>query len=934
MHPSDSEPSDATTPRSPDMLRLAPGTEVGRFQVRNLLGQGGMGAVYLAWDPVLERKVALKAIRLGHDGQVASTGRFRREAMALAQLNHGNVCQVHDWVEARDSAFIAMEFIEGETLLAAAPRMDLRQKLQALRSIAHALEAAHAKGIVHRDLKPRNVMLDASGQVKVLDFGLARLVDESNSGVQLATGPAPNLQLLRGAAAAGQTVGATGAPLGEELTDPGSSSMPSPPPWGELTEVGTFMGSPTYASPEQMRGRRVGPPSDIFSLGVVAWELLLGDHPFPGEGQARMVATLDDRAKTLRGRKLPRKIAALLRAMLRKESQKRPSASEVAAVLSRQLTRTPAGWWAAGSMAALLLLAGPGYYLFGRSIVADLGQDHAPRMAVMPIRNLTGDPTLDAVVSVGMTELLATALQGSHRLAMVESEAVSRAITGFRLNPAEAQEPAGQARIAQALGVRLLLRGTLSQDPASPAHLLTYELVDQAGRARASGVVKAPRVGAFAPYALVDPAAHELLRKVDPLRSSATRSQPIPPEVFSAYANGKSLFLKGDFKGSEPFLREAAMQAPGFSSAVSGYAACLRRLGREQAPVVANWALMSARATGDRWAEGRALGLQAYLAKDLGRLDEAQRLREASLAMALEIGDRDGETIAYNHLGLIAAERGQIREAEGFYDRSLKLSQQTGDQFYLSLAQNNLANLALKNGDLGTAAALYQSNLKLHQGLGNRWGEALALNNLGVIALMTRDLPGAESLLTRALGARESVGDQNGQISCLRNLGILAQMKGQIQESVDFHGQALAKAKAVGLRTVEAECQFYGAEAERLQRHFKEAREGYQRVLELLPAGVTPGVRRDALAGLAECLFRQSRPDAKAAANLLAQIPSGSQDSPYVHRALAWSALRSGEREVALQEVAKALADPKRQAPETRAELDQLRAELLAGGRP
>jgi tetratricopeptide (TPR) repeat protein/TolB-like protein len=646
------------------------------------------------------------------------------------------------------------------------------------------------------------------------------------------------------------------------------------------------------------------------------------------------VATIDGRAKTLRGRKLPRKVAALLRAMLRKDAQKRPSAKEVAAVLSRHLARTPPIWWAAGSLAALLLIAGPGYYLFGRSIIADLGQEHAPRMAVMPIRNLTGDAALDAMVSVGMTELLANALQRSHRLAVVESEAVSRVIAGFRLNPAEAQEPAGQSRIAQALGVRLLLRGTLSQDPAGPAHLLTYELVDQAGRARASGVVKAPRQGTFAPYALVDPAAHDLLRKVDPLRSSANRSQPIPPGVFSAYASGKSLFLKGDFKGSEPFLREAAMQAPGFSSAVSGYAACLRRLGREHAPAVANWALMSARATGDRWAEGRALGLQAYLAKDLGRLDEAQRLREASLAMALEIGDRDGETIAYNHMGLIAAERGQIREAEGFYDRSLKLSQQTGDQFYLSLAQNNLANLALKNGDHVTAASLYQSNLKLQQGLGNRWGEALALNNLGVIALMTRDLPNAESLLTRALAARESVGDQGGQISCLRNLGILAQLKGQLQDSVDYHARALARAKAVGLRTVEAECQFYGAEVERFLRHFKDAREGYQRVLELLPVGVTPGVRRDAQAGLAECLLRQPRPDAKEAARLLAEIRPGSLGSPYVHRALAWSALRAGQREVALQEVAKALADPKRQAPEIQAELDQLRAELLAGGRP
>ncbi|NTW87468.1 MAG: hypothetical protein HGB30_15030, partial [Holophagaceae bacterium] len=151
---------------------------------------------------------------------------------------------------------------------------------------------------------------------------------------------------------------------------------------------------------------------------------------------------------------------------------------------------------------------------------------------------------------------------------------------------------------------------------------------------------------------------------------------------------------------------------------------------------------------------------------------------------------------------------------------------------------------------------------------------------------------------------------------------------------VDYHARALARAKAVGLRTVEAECQFYGAEVERFLRHFKDAREGYQRVLELLPVGVTPGVRRDAQAGLAECLLRQPRPDAKEAARLLAEIPPGSLGSPYVHRALAWSALRAGQREVALQEVAKALADPKRQAPEIQAELDQLRAELLAGGRP
>jgi len=301
---------------------LPPGTQIGRFQVRQLLGQGGMGAVYLAWDPVLERKVALKAIRLGQDGKVAGTSRFRREALALAQLNHPHVCQVHDWVEARGSAFIAMEFVEGETLAVRAPGMDLRSKLEALRSIARALDAAHAKGIVHRDLKPSNVMIDATGQVKVLDFGLARLVNAVSAGSEAPTGNGPNLTLLGdpedgAATVAGPPAFATGdqTSLGFPL---GSMSQPSH--WGELTEVGNFVGSPTYASPEQMGGKRAGPASDVFSLGVVAWELLLGDHPFPGEGRARMTATIEGEPKSLRGRKLHWRLAALLRAMLHREA--------------------------------------------------------------------------------------------------------------------------------------------------------------------------------------------------------------------------------------------------------------------------------------------------------------------------------------------------------------------------------------------------------------------------------------------------------------------------------------------------------------------------------------------------------------------------------------------------------------------------------------
>ncbi|HJW73762.1 MAG TPA: protein kinase [Geothrix sp.] len=913
---------------------MAPGTEIGRFQVQALLGQGGMGAVYLAWDPVLERRVALKSIRLGGDEKAGSRERFRREAMALAQLNHRHVCQVHDWVEHEGNAYIAMENIEGETLSKAGKQMDFRQKLQAIRAIAYALEAAHAKGIVHRDLKSSNVMVDAEGQVKVLDFGLARLMDSVQLQGEHPTGSTPIFSFLAEASDEDRTLVNSLALVRDDETHAGSAhpSTPSSSPsmWGEMTEVGLFIGSPAYASPEQMCGKRVGPPSDVFSLGVVAWELLLGDHPFPGEGQKRMTATIQGELKSLRGRRLPRRVANLLRAMLHANASKRPTARQVADTLSSQLKRTPLIWWAGGATAALICLLSLGYFFFGRSIIADLSKERPPRMAVLPLRNETGEAKLDAMVSLGMAELLASSLRSSPSLTVVEPESVTRAITGLRMTTAEAAEPAGQIRIAKALGAKLFLRGSLVQDPTRSERVLRYDLVDSSGNTRVSGSVQAPREANFNPYALVDPATHDLLRKVDPLRAGASQSAPVPQDVFAIYANAKAQMNKGDFKGSESQLREAALKAPAFSSAVLAYASCLRRLGRDQVLPVANWALMAAKATGDRLTEGRVLGLKAFLAKDQGDLGEAQRLREVSLKLAQTIGDRDGETIALNHLGLIAHERGQDVEANGFYQRSLEISRQVGEQVNLSLAQNNLANLALNRGDMAAAGTLYQSSLNLQRDMGNRWGEAIALNNLGVLALMTRDLGNAEGLLTKALAIRETVGDTEGQVTCLRNLGILELMKGQIARSTEFHGRALDLAKKTGLRTIEAECQFYVAELHRLQGQFPEAREDYQRVLALLPEGVTPGVRGNAQAALAECRVRMPRPELKEGEKLLMALQGKNADSPFVHRAKAWLAFQSDRPTEALAELDLALADPRREAPELKAELEQTKARFLA----
>ncbi len=319
--PESSQPDSPDHPGGDVLPALTP---VGRFRIEGHLGHGGMGEVYRAWDPVLERSVALKRLRSSSDQDVGAPERFRREALALAQLNHPNVCQVHDLVSDPLGIFIAMELVEGSTLDQVAQDLSLKEKFVVIQSVAQALEAAHAKGIVHRDLKPRNVMVhelqpNDPPRVKVVDFGLMRLLTPNALlGRQLTPPPVPNLSTLEGHSE--DLEDTSQMPVG--VWSPGSSgphrrmgtgsNSPS-----QLTQNGMFMGSPSYASPEQIQGQAVGPSSDIFSLGILAWELLAGEHPFPGEGRNRMKAIVHGTRRELKVKGLPAGTADLLKACWR-----------------------------------------------------------------------------------------------------------------------------------------------------------------------------------------------------------------------------------------------------------------------------------------------------------------------------------------------------------------------------------------------------------------------------------------------------------------------------------------------------------------------------------------------------------------------------------------------------------------------------------------
>jgi TolB-like protein/Tfp pilus assembly protein PilF len=524
-------------------VALSSGTRLGPYEILGPLGAGGMGEVYRARDPRLEREVALKVLPAATVADAAARARLLREARLAARLNHPNVCTIHEVGEAEGQVYVAMELVSGEALSErlASGRMGVEEVARLGQQMADALAHAHENGVVHRDFKSANVIVTPEGRAKVLDFGLAKQLVEMES----------------------EAATLTAAPL---------------------TAQGAVVGTLAYMAPEQLKGRPADARSDVWALGVVLYEMASGVRPFAGKTGYELSSAILNHPPPPLPADVPPPLAAVIERSLAKDpGQRYPRAGEVRSALetlragSAPMARQ--GWrhtfvtrrrWAllaglatVAAVAAVLDVGGVRGRLLGRVG----GPGAAIRMAVLPFANLTGDPEQE-YLSDGLTQELISQLGRLHPqgLSVIARTSVMRYKKG--------DTPIDQ--IGRELGVGYVLEGSARREGGTIR--ITAELVHVTDQAQLwAETYERELSGLLALQSEVAGAVARALalRLLPAEQARAASVRPVSPEAYDAYLKGSYHWKKltpADADTAQRYFELALQKDPSYAPAYEGLA--------------------------------------------------------------------------------------------------------------------------------------------------------------------------------------------------------------------------------------------------------------------------------------------------------------------------------------------------------------------------
>ncbi len=808
---------------------IATGTILGtRYEILNLLGQGGMGAVYKAKDRELERLVALKVIRpeLAVDPEILH--RFKQELILARQITHKNVIRIFDLGEADGIKFITMEFIEGQdlkNLVSASGKLPYEEIVRIMEQVALALEAAHAEGVVHRDLKPQNIMIDKSGKAAVMDFGIARSIE------------------------------------------PGAMTM---------TQTGMLVGTPDYMSPEQVMGEKVDARSDLFTYGVILYELLTGATPYKADSvQATMFKRTRDRAKPPIevDAKIPSALSNIATKCLEIDPQARyQSAREIltdfeawrggAKPAPTKIVEPPAAaalpWKMIGiGIAALVLLGVGGYLFFNRSSNSGAPGAPAVSLAIIPFHNASGDQSLDWLGST-VAEVLSTGVGESASLRMVSSERVGQMLRDLKISPDTTLDTPtihSLADLSKAddvvwgryarLGDQIRIEATLDDVKSGRSIKLTesgaekdiQNTLDQlAGDIRKNlslsrSSIKELQAQSFKPSTSSVPAlrdydlALQLQRQGNLLDAakqfnSAVQADPNFALAFSQLAqtysklgqdndaeeaSRKAVALSSSLPAPEKFLIQAgherilknypkaieayenlAKSSPNDADVLFDLGGMYEKVG-EYDKALAQFTkvveLDPKRINGIR-AKGRAEIESGNAQAGLDDLTHAQTL-------ANELGNEEEKGEIFQAMGVAYSVLGKLDDALRSLQDSLAIKQKLGLKRGIADSLEMIGSTYLSLGKSDLALKNYNDALAVRKDIGDKAGTGDVLNDLGQCYTERGQYDDALKLFKQALQVEVDVGDENNKGMVLNNIGNTYLSKGDYENARTFFSQSL-----------------------------------------------------------------------------------------------------------------------------------------------
>jgi tetratricopeptide (TPR) repeat protein/predicted Ser/Thr protein kinase len=824
---------------------VQPGRVLGkRYEILELLGKGGMGAVYKALDRELDRLVALKVIRPELAQNAEALRRFKQELILARQVTHRNVIRIFDLGEADGVKFITMEYIEGQdlrSLLREKGKFPPAETVAIVEQICRALEAAHTEGVIHRDLKPQNVMIGVNGKVAVMDFGIAR-----------------NMEIA-----------------------------------GGMTQTGALLGTPEYMSPEQAKGEKVDSRSDLFSLGIMFYELLTGDSPYKAE---TVMASLFMR--TVEPVRPPVELIAdlsqelsdiVLHCLEIDKTKRYASATEILADLATwrgeqtgdligRATQVPipptatispapnlaSNWFklhrkwllptaailAAAAVIVVLKLPGvrPGSKPEQPSIA----------LAILPFRNASGDASLDWLGS-SLADMLNTDVGQSAHLHPVSSDRLRQVLHDLQITPDATSDVATLRRITSMIDADTVVSGQFAK------------FGDQVRIDTTLRDLKQERAVSFKTQVLSE---KDLLSAVDQLAQSIRENLTLSPQIVNElkaqsfkpssksleairlYSEGTDLASKGNNLEALKRFEASTKVDPEFALAFAKLGQIYSNLGHdneaeqfarkavdlsENLPSRQRYLIAASYA---RIAHDYPKAIQSYenlvsatpgdpevqialarLYEDTGALDKARdhyakaltvdpRRVDALVMMgqvefkshnsqgaldyfnralqeAVQLGNDEAKGTALQGTGLAYRQLGKDDEALQTFQQSLVIRRRLGDKRGIAATLNSMAQIHEQLGKSDLALKSYQEALQLRQEIGDKKGLGDTLLDLGSYYDSLEHYDDALKYYKESLEVERDLGDESMEGLCLNNIGGIYFSRNDYENAVTYFQQAL-----------------------------------------------------------------------------------------------------------------------------------------------